>query len=239
MIHVQSLQFSFDPNRIEEFSLIDINLNVSKDSQYGILGLGGSGKSVFLKCIADIFKPQSGSVQLGDTRISMLFQQNALFDSMTVYENLFFPLNELFPHLKNKKDKVLEFLGHVGLQDEMDLYPSELSGGMKKRLGISRALIVEPAIVLYDEPTAGLDPVTAHSITEFIRDLNTKNTITSVIVSSDYLNIQKMCTEVGIMIPYKGGHTLRHLGKGADLSNCRDEFFQQFIQGIESGPLTV
>ncbi len=237
MIHINHLSFSYNSNDQSSFQLKEINLNVKENENYGIIGLSGSGKSTLLKCIANIFEPQSGSISLQNQNISMVFQQNALFDSMTVYENLAFPLNEF--KKTNSDDIIFHFLESVGLKEHINKTPSELSGGMRKRLGIIRSLIIEPKILLYDEPTAGLDPITSHKITTLIQELNLKNKITSIIVSSDFLNLQRMTDRMGILVPMNGSSTLLDLGESKNIYNIKNEYLNQFIKGLSTGPLTA
>lgn len=244
MIQLNQASFSYNTNKPNEFELSNINLEIKENETYGILGLSGCGKSTLLKCIAGIYNITSGAIKINTDKVSMVFQQNALFDSMTVYENIFFPIYEFNQNnstwdMNDSKKQIEHYLKLVGLHEHQNKNSSELSGGMRKRLGIIRSLILNPNVLLYDEPTAGLDPITAHKITELIKELNDKNNITSVVVSSDYYNTVKMSDRIGMIIPKDKKYTLFDLGKTNDLKNSTNEFLQQFISGRSIGPLTI
>lgn len=204
VIEISHLKKSFN----DIIVLNDINLTVHKKENVVILGKSGIGKSVLIKCIVGLITPDEGSLKvfgqelininqkkLEDLRskIGFIFQGNALYDSMTVKENLEFAL------LRNKKIKnkneidarVNEALKDVGLVDAIDKMPSELSGGMKKRIGVARTLILKPEIILYDEPTTGLDPITSKEISKLILEIQTKMKASSIIITHD-LNCAKL-----------------------------------------------
>lgn len=198
VLELTHLAKSFEDNEV----LKDINLSVLKGETLTILGKSGTGKSVILKCIIGLILPDNGRVEvfgkdifgmseneLKSTRIKIgfLFQGSALYDSMTVRENLEFPMLRQKNHIDSKEmtGKVEEALNSVGLIDAIDKMPSELSGGMKKRIGLARTLILDPEIILYDEPTTGLDPVTSREISELILKMRDKFNVTSVVVTHD------------------------------------------------------
>ncbi|MCD0468839.1 ABC transporter ATP-binding protein [Flavobacterium sp. JAS] len=179
-----------------------VNLTVNKGEDLVILGRSGSGKSVAIKCIVGLIEPDKGEIKVfGENilnlkkselnqirvRIGFLFQSGALYDSMSVRENLAFTLK------KHKRDltpgevenEIIEALDNVGLSDAIDKMPSELSGGMKKRIGLARTLILKPEIILYDEPTTGLDTITSREISELILDIKHKRKTTSIIITHD------------------------------------------------------
>lgn len=198
IIELIHLKKSFETNHV----LNDLSLKVKQGENLVVIGKSGSGKSVLIKCIIGLIKPDSGTVRVFGNDIShlsyedldqmrakvgFLFQSNALYDSMTVRENLEFPLRRHW--LKDTKgtikELVLEALTNVGLADAIDLKPSELSGGMKKRVALARTLILKPEIILYDEPTSGLDPVTGKEISNLIVEIQKKYNTSSIIISHD------------------------------------------------------
>ncbi len=188
--------------------LCGINLELPCGELLVVLGGSGSGKSVFLKHLNGLLPPDEGEVEvLGEKvsgrpeaeliplrrKVSYIFQQGALFDSLTVGENVAFPLSE-HTNLtaKEVRHKVARLLARVGLSGTEDLMPSELSGGMRKRVALARGLALEPQVILYDEPTAGLDPLTGEAITELIRDVGKETCATSVVVTHDLLVAQSL-----------------------------------------------
>ena len=198
VIEITNLKKSFGDNNV----LQGVNFKLARGENVVVLGRSGCGKSVFIKCISGLVKYNSGLVkvfgqdissinsrQLDKIRekIGFLFQSNALYDSMTVRENLEFPL---IRHLKLKSQKeinerVEEALSNVGLLNTIDMMPSELSGGMRKRIGLARALILKPEVMLYDEPTTGLDPITSKEISMLMLDMQKKYNTSSIIISHD------------------------------------------------------
>ncbi len=182
--------------------LIDFNLEVSKGESVVVLGKSGSGKSVLIKCIIGLLKPDSGTIEMlgeniGDldneeldkirAKAGFLFQSNALYDSMTVRENLEFPLRRHWIEVsQNEIDlMVTEALEDVGLVHTIDMMPAALSGGMRKRIALARTLILKPDIILYDEPTTGLDPMTGKEIIDLMMGIKKKYNTTSLIISHD------------------------------------------------------
>jgi phospholipid/cholesterol/gamma-HCH transport system ATP-binding protein len=197
LIEVQNLSKSFNGLQV----LKDVNLVVEKGSTAVILGKSGVGKSVLLKTIIGLIPPDTGSVRIdGQEVVGMnrktldalrrqmgyLFQGAALYDSMTVRENLAFPLERQVRLTSGElEEKIIQQLQMVGLEDAIDKMPAELSGGMKKRIGLARALIANPRIMLYDEPTTGLDPITAREISYLIKELQQRYQPTSIAVTHD------------------------------------------------------
>ena len=199
VINIKGLYKSFGK---ENNVLKGVNIQVKKGENLVVLGKSGSGKSVTIKCLVGLIVPDKGEIEVFDTvidnlgnnelnelrtRIGFLFQNAALYDSMTVRQNLEFPLKR---HTKNLSqpdvDKaVLEALESVGLEEAIDKMPSELSGGMRKRIGLARTLILKPEIILYDEPTTGLDTITSREISELILTIQKKNKTTSMIITHD------------------------------------------------------
>jgi len=182
--------------------LRDFNLTINSGQNMVVMGKSGIGKTILIKCIIGLIKPDGGILRvLGKDistldhreldelrmRIGFVFQSSALYDSMTVRENLAFPLRRSHRKKINENIETLvrEALKNVGLENTIDLMPSELSGGMRKRIGIARSLVLNPEIILYDEPTTGLDPITSEEITQLILDLQQKYKTTSVIITHD------------------------------------------------------
>jgi phospholipid/cholesterol/gamma-HCH transport system ATP-binding protein len=198
VIHVKDLFKSFGENQV----LNGFNLDLKKGENLVVLGKSGSGKSVLIKCMVGLLYPESGTVEVLDKEITklnqddldhlrvsigFLFQSSALYDSMTVRENLEFPLRRHWiTKTKNEvNDLVMEALKNVGLENAVDLMPVELSGGMRKRIGLARTLILRPQIMLYDEPTTGLDPITGKGISNLIVDIQKKYHTSSIIITHD------------------------------------------------------
>ena len=198
VIEISHLKKSFYKRTV----LKDINLTVKKGENVVVLGKSGIGKSVLIKCIVRLIQPDEGSLkvfgkeitnlnpkELNEIRskIGFIFQGNALYDSMTVRENLEFPLrrNKEIKDAKVINNLIVDALENVGLLDAMNKMPSELSGGMKKRIGLARTLILKPEIILYDEPTTGLDPITSREISNLIVEIQTKYKASSIIITHD------------------------------------------------------
>ncbi len=203
VISIRGLYKSFGSNNV----LVDFNLQVARGESVIVLGKSGSGKSVLIKCIIGLLKPDRGDIELFNkslveigsddldklrARVGFLFQSNALYDSMTVRENLEFPLRRHWIRVtQDEVDKMVEeALEDVGLGHTIDMMPVELSGGMRKRIALARTLILKPEIILYDEPTTGLDPITGKEIIELMIDIQKKYNTTSLIISHD-MNVVK------------------------------------------------
>jgi phospholipid/cholesterol/gamma-HCH transport system ATP-binding protein len=197
VLEIKHLKKSFGDKEV----LSEINLKLTKGENLVILGKSGSGKSVLIKCIVRLIEIDSGEIHVLENDIStlknrnlnelrkkigFLFQSGALYDSMTVRENLLFPLRSNLK-LKNKDKEALveEALNNVGLIETMNVMPSELSGGMRKRIGLARTLILKPEIMLYDEPTTGLDTITSMEISKLIMEIQKKYNTTSIIITHD------------------------------------------------------
>lgn len=215
-IRIKGLCKTFGNNVV----LDEFNLEVYKEENLVVLGKSGSGKSVLIKCVIGLITPDNGSVTINEiniddldhealdkmrTRIGFLFQGNAIYDSMTVRENLEFPLRRRWFKLTQAEidGLVAEALDNVGLRHTIDMMPSELSGGMLKRIALARTLILKPEIILYDEPTSGLDPVTAREIENLILGLQRKYRITSVIISHDMNCVKKVSDRVVLLLDGK------------------------------------
>jgi len=213
IIEVKNINKSFGDNHV----LRDFSMEVSPGENLVILGKSGSGKSVLIKCIINLMTSDQGTIRVFEkdiselaqdaldkirARIGFLFQSNALYDSMTVRENLEFPLRRHWGKEQRKKGAeaaVMEALADVGLAHTVDMMPAELSGGMRKRIALARTLILRPEIILYDEPTTGLDPVTAREISDLILHVQKKYNTSSVIISHD-MNCIRMTSNRVIML---------------------------------------
>lgn len=239
VIQIEHLKKSFNGNEV----LKDINMIVREGENVVILGKSGIGKSVLIKCIVGLIYPDSGILKVFGqnvtemsskelnkmrTKVGFIFQGNALYDSMTVRENLEFPLrrNKVItdPHLID--GLIVEALENVGLVDAIDKMPSELSGGMKKRIGVARTLILKPEIILYDEPTTGLDPLTSREISNLILRIQNKYKASSIIISHD-LNCSKI-TSNRMLILNEG--EIRAEGTFDELKNSDDEWIRSYFK---------
>jgi phospholipid/cholesterol/gamma-HCH transport system ATP-binding protein len=195
---IRGVHKSFGDNHV----LIDFNLDVQRGESVIVLGKSGSGKSVLIKCVIGLMYPDSGTIhvlgknipELGETeldqiraKVGFLFQGNALYDSMTVRENLEFPLRRHWIKVTSAEvnEMVMKSLEDVGLAHTIDMMPAELSGGMRKRIALARTLILKPEIILYDEPTTGLDPITGKEIIRLMVNIREKYNTTSIIISHD------------------------------------------------------
>jgi phospholipid/cholesterol/gamma-HCH transport system ATP-binding protein len=198
VIEIRQLKKSFGEQRV----LCNVSLDLIKGENLIVLGKSGSGKSVLIKCIVQLLKADSGHINvlgkeveklnpkdLAELRkkIGFLFQSGALYDSMTVKENLEFPLRRIKKGLTEKQihEKTMEALENVGLASALNKMPSQLSGGMRKRIALARTIILDPAIILYDEPTTGLDPITSHEISALINDIRDKYHTSSLVITHD------------------------------------------------------
>ncbi|MCA9597823.1 MAG: ATP-binding cassette domain-containing protein [Myxococcales bacterium] len=244
MIRLEGIEKSFDRPVLR-----GIDLFVPAGCLYGLIGPGASGKSVMLKLMTGLIRPDGGRVLIDDKdilsmtdlelqefrkRIGMLFQNNALFDFMTVAENIAFPLRRLFDLQEQEiKERIAERLSCVSLPGFEERMPSGLSGGQKKRVGVARATVAQAPIVLYDEPAAGLDPVTSQKIFNLLRDEQRAANATVVMVSSDLDRLLTVTDRVGMM--YRG--RLIFDGTTEEAKASRDPYVHQFVHGIPEGPL--
>lgn len=212
VIQITHLKKSFGENHV----LNDFNLELRQGENLVVLGKSGSGKSVLIKCMIGLLKPDSGSIKVLDSemtqlshddldkmrvKVGFLFQSNALYDSMTIRQNLEFPLrrHSIKTTKESMSDLVKEALTSVDLVNTINMKPGELSGGMRKRIALARTLILKPEIILYDEPTTGLDPVTGKEICNLIVDIQKKYNTSSIIISHD-MNCVKIVSNRIIML---------------------------------------
>lgn len=236
---IHNLYKSFADNHV----LVDFNLEIKKGESVVVLGKSGSGKSVLIKCIIGLLKPDKGSIELFGAgipgikdeeldkiraRVGFLFQSNALYDSMTVRENLEFPLRRHWIEVSQDgvNKMVQEALEDVGLVHTIDMMPAELSGGMRKRIALARTLILKPEIILYDEPTTGLDPVTAREIIGLMKEIQVKYNTTSLIISHDMNCVRMASNRVVILV---GGRCYAE-GSYEQLKQNTDPNVKQFFE---------
>jgi len=246
MIKVDDLNKSFGDNYV----LRGLDLEITPGESMVVIGGSGSGKSVLIKSIIGLLRPDQGEIYVAGRRITslnegdlnelrrkfgMLFQAGALFDSLSVWENVGFGLKQ---HTRLKdgeiKEIVKEKLHMVGLKDIEDLMPAELSGGMKKRVSLARAITMEPEILLYDEPTTGLDPIMADVINELIIEMRNKLNITSITITHDMVSAYKIADRIAML--YKG--RIIEVGTPEEIKGSKNEIVQQFILGKSHGPIT-
>ncbi len=237
-IRTQDLRKAFG----EQVVLNGVSLTVPRGQTLIVLGRSGTGKSVLLKLLIGLQKPDSGTIEINGAEITksplnelnemrkklgFLFQNAALYDSLTVEENVAFPLRR---HTKMKggelQDRVRELLSRVGMEEAMKKMPADISGGMKKRVGLARALALDPEIMLLDEPNAGLDPITATEIDELIRELQQERSITSVVVTHDMRSVDTVADRVAML--NNGSIVIE--GTPAELHQSDDPFVMKFMQ---------
>ncbi len=237
VIQIEHLKKSFGLNQV----LVDINLNIQKGENVVVLGKSGSGKSVLIKCIVGLINADEGILKVFENdingldndalnalrkKIGFLFQSGALYDSMSVKENLAFPLRDLKDLTSaDKQSRIEEALTNVGLLDVIDKTTSELSGGMRKRLGLARTLILKPEIMLYDEPTTGLDPITSKEISELILTVQKQYNTSSIIITHDMACAKITANRIVI---FKDGKILTE-GTYQELEKSEDAWVKSFF----------
>ena len=241
LIRIENFKKSFDKKVVHQ----GINVSVKKGECLGLIGGSGVGKSIILKSLIGLIKPDSGKIFIGDEeitdysedelidirkRVAYVFQNGALFDSMSVYDNLAYPLRE-HTDLKEKsiKKRVLDLLEEFSLSGNENILPAELSGGMQKRVGLARSIILNPEVVLYDEPTAGLDPHNTIKIQEMIIQLKNKG-VTSIFVTHDMPSALAVCDRMAIIVKGK----IEAVGSTKEMQTDSDSLFYKFMQGKES-----
>jgi phospholipid/cholesterol/gamma-HCH transport system ATP-binding protein len=239
MIRVQELWKSFGEKQV----LRGVSLDVEAGTTFVVLGASGSGKTVLLKHVIGLLRPDRGSVEVDGKAISrlegraltearqvfgMVFQGAALFDSMTVLENVAFPLREKRRRVDpaELRARVVESLRVVDLgEDVLDLWPSQLSGGMRKRVALARALVADPKVVLYDEPTTGLDPITTDSVDSMIRRAKERRGVTSMVISHDIASAFRVADRLAVL--YDG--RIAAQGTPAEVRASTDPYVQRFL----------
>ncbi|MDX1777540.1 MAG: ABC transporter ATP-binding protein [Thermodesulfobacteriota bacterium] len=245
MIDIKDLHKSFNHRNV----LKGVSLQVKKGEIIAIIGSSGVGKSVLLKHITGLIRPDSGTITVDGMdvttlrgkelqryreRLGFLFQGGALFDSMCVYDNVAFPLREKTGLSEHKiKELVSEMLGHVGMNGEGDKYPAELSGGMKKRVALARALITNPEIMLFDEPTTGLDPIIVNSVFQYIKSTHNELGFTGIVVTHKIPKIFTIVQKVALLS--KG--VIVTVGTPEEIQKSDNPVVQYFLTGGERGTI--
>lgn len=240
VIEIRNLYKSFGSNHV----LQNFEMDLYKGENLAVLGKSGSGKSVLIKCIIGLYQAEKGTIRLFNKdigefdrnewdkirqRIGFLFQSNALYDSMTVRENLEFPLrrHELKMQSESETEKLIhETLANVGLEHTINMMPAELSGGMRKRIALARTLILKPEIILYDEPTTGLDPITAREISNLILDVQKKYDTSSIVISHDMNCINITSNRILMLIDGR----CYEQGTYSSLQNSKDNKVKEFFE---------
>ena len=247
MIKLSNIHKSFGDKHV----LRGVYLEAKKGESLVVIGGSGSGKSVLIKHIIGLLWPDKGTVKIDSVDIStldedelskirmkfgMLFQAAALFDSMKVWENVGFGLKRHTAKNDSEiKEIAVEKLKMVGLVNVEDVMPSELSGGMRKRVGLARAIAMEPDILLYDEPTTGLDPIMADAINELIIEMREKLDITSVTITHDMKSAYKIADTIAML--YNG--VIIETGSPEEIENSSNEIVRQFVEGRAEGPIVI
>lgn len=245
MIRIVDLYKSFGGKEV----LRGINLTIEKGETMVVIGQSGSGKSVLLKHLIGLLKPDSGEIYIDGAEITrlkddelqrltkkfgMLFQGAALFDSMTVAENVSFGLKRHTRYSSEKiREVVEESLGKVGLQGVDGLMPHQLSGGMRKRVGLARAIAYEPEIMLYDEPSTGIDPIRADAINDLINKLKNEMGVTSMAITHDMTSSYKIADRIAMLFEGR----IIEVGTPEEIRNSKNAIIQQFIHGQAEGPI--
>ncbi len=239
VISIRGLKKYFGTNKV----LDDLDLDLGKNENLVVLGRSGSGKSVLIKCIIGLLAPDEGRIEVFGKdilsldhealdkmriRIGFLFQSNALYDSMTVRENLEFPMRRHSIDLSEDaaRQRIEEVLDNVGLLHTIDMMPSELSGGMMKRIALARTMILKPDIILYDEPTAGLDPVTGKEITTLIMDIKRKYNTAAIIISHDMKCVKATADKIILLM---NGKNYKE-GNYGSFQASNDPYIQHFFE---------
>ncbi|MBM3285137.1 MAG: ABC transporter ATP-binding protein [Candidatus Aminicenantes bacterium] len=247
MIRVVDVHKSFGPKKV----LQDVNLTVEKGETMVVIGQSGSGKSVLLKTLIGLLKPDAGEIFIDGEEISrlkedalqritrkfgLLFQSAALFDSMTVAENVRFGLERHTSCPGEEVERmVAESLARVGLSGVENLMPHQLSGGMKKRVGLARAIAYQPEIMLYDEPSTGIDPIRADAINELINKLKIEMGVTSVVITHDMASSYKVADRIAML--HEG--RIIEVGTAEEIRQSASPVVQQFIRGEAEGPIKI
>ena len=244
MIRMENIHKAFGDNQV----LQGMNLEIPKGTSMVIIGGSGTGKSVALKCVLGLIQPDSGRILVGGkpsdagdrdaflAKFGMLFQGGALFDSLPVWQNVAFRLlrGSLKRPQEEAREIAIEKLRRVGLRAKVaDLYPSELSGGMQKRVGLARAIAAEPEIIFFDEPTTGLDPIMSGVINDLIREIVVEMGATAMTITHDMSSVRAIADNVAML--HDG--VVQWTGPVADMVASGDPYLDQFIHGRAEGPI--
>lgn len=247
-ISIKNLHKEFGRKKV----LTGVNIDVKKGESLVVIGGSGTGKSVLIKCIQGLLSPESGSIKIDGQEIvgadddvqdklrsqmGMLFQGAALFDSLTVWENVAFGLleNKHMPK-KQAKEEAVKVLRQVGLApDVADLYPSELSGGMQKRVGLARAIATNPEIIFFDEPTTGLDPIMSDVINDLIVESVRNLGATALTITHDMASARKIADKIAML--YQG--KIIWYGTVEEMNKTDNPYVKQFVNGCSQGPIKI
>lgn len=229
LIEVQNVSKSYDGLNV----LDDISLSVNSGENLAIVGPSGVGKSTLLRIITGLEMPDSGKVILNAKKMSMVFQYSALLNSYTVGENIALALHESDLSNKQKKETILEKLRLVGLENYVNSYPDQLSGGQRKRVGFARAIANNPEVILYDEPTSGLDPILSTLIEDYINKLSKEFRVASIVVTHQLSTVQRTANFVALL--YKGKTVWE--GNPADFMKSENPYVKQFVRAEVEGPI--
>lgn len=245
-IRIENLHRSFGDNHV----LRGVDLSVEQGEIFCVIGKSGTGKSVVMKHLIGLIEPDEGSIYVDDVlftgappdvrrsildRYGILFQGAALFDSMNIYDNVAFGLRRKKTGESEIRETVTSMLLDVGLSGMEEKYPSELSGGMQKRAGLARAIAMKPDIMLYDEPTTGVDPITGGSVDRLIMKMNEKFGITSVVITHDMNSAFRIAHRMAMLFEGRVIFT----GTPYDFMNTDNPYVRQFVEGTVKGPITV
>ncbi len=244
MIKAENINVKFGYNHV----LKDISLHIKPGVTYVILGKNGAGKSVLLKCLSGLIENYNGKIEIEgikadnnfyyrdeNTLVSYVFQKGGLFDSLNVYDNTAFGMRRKRLSEEEIKLNVNEALTAVGLSGNEEKLPSELSGGMQKRVGLARAICMRPKVIMYDDPAAGLDPILTDQIANLMIDIKNRYNVTSVVVTHDLKLAQKIADD--IILIYDGKAAFE--GTNSDFFSKQNDFARQFIEGDTNGPINI
>jgi phospholipid/cholesterol/gamma-HCH transport system ATP-binding protein len=238
VIQIRDLRKSFGNQTV----LDGVSLEVNREQTFAVMGRSGTGKSVLLKLLIGLLSSDSGFIRIGGAevdprkpaeinairkKVGFLFQQAALYDSLTVEQNVMFPMSRHTKLPSNEQEqRARQLLADLGMEKDFDKMPSEISGGMQKRVGLARALALDPEILLFDEPTAGLDPITSSEIAKLIQDLKQKRHMTSVVVTHDVPTVRSIADHVLLLNEGK----IQAEGRFSELRQSQDPIVNQFLK---------